>query len=275
MINDDFKDYFDEEELDDDLSNDFESMYMIIGLGDVSYGIKLTYVSKIGLLPKVTPVPDSKPYISGVIMDRNNSLPLIDTRLLLGLPSLYEGDKELIIMLKQREQDHLKWTNELIASVNENREFKLTTDPHACAFGRWYDNFRTDNLGLADYIRQFDKPHKQIHKLGIEIRGLVEQGLSKQAIQRIEQVRLNELNEMLTLFRNIDGVLHESHRELSVIINTKGNQFAIKADNVDKIISIEDAQIQPNTDKSSKYIKNIANIDGKVILMLDLEEITL
>lgn len=35
--------------------------------------------------------------------------------------------------MRQREQDHLRWVNELRTSIQERRPFTLTTDPHACA----------------------------------------------------------------------------------------------------------------------------------------------
>jgi purine-binding chemotaxis protein CheW len=41
-----------------------------------------------------------------------------------------------VAMLEQRKQDHKRWLDELAASVREARAFTLTTDPHACAFGR-------------------------------------------------------------------------------------------------------------------------------------------
>lgn len=270
-----FDDYLEDDEFDYESSNDFETMYVVVDLNKVSYGIKLTYVNKIGLLPKITPVPDSKHYISGVIKERELSLPIIDTRLMLGMPSLYDSDKELINMLKQREEDHISWVNELISSVNEKREFKLTTDPHACAFGVWYDNYKTENIGLADYIRKFDKPHRIIHNIGIEVAEMVKGNQTAAALKLIEEVRNNELAEMIELFGNIESVLRDSHRELSIIINRVDSQFSIKADRVDKIVSIDDSQVQKNTDKSSRFVKEIANLGEQTVLILDLNELEL
>jgi chemotaxis signal transduction protein len=95
------------------------------------------------------------------------------------------------------------------------------------------------------------------------------------ALKLIEEVRNNELAEMIELFGNIESVLRDSHRELSIIINRVDSQFSIKADRVDKIVSIDDSQVQKNTDKSSRFVKEIANLGEQTVLILDLNELEL
>jgi hypothetical protein len=74
-----------------------------------------------------------------------------------------DGVEAFCVVLGQRQQDHMKWLTESEASVAENRPFALTTDPHACAFGRWYDNFHTDDPWLAAAVRKLDAPRRRIH----------------------------------------------------------------------------------------------------------------
>jgi purine-binding chemotaxis protein CheW len=73
-------------------------------------------------------------------------------------------------MMQLREQDHRKWLLELEASVQEHRSFLMTTDPHKCAFGKWYDNYHADNAWLAALLKKVDGPHRQIHAVAADCR---------------------------------------------------------------------------------------------------------
>jgi hypothetical protein len=73
-------------------------------------------------------------------------------------------------MMQLREQDHRKWLLELEASVQEHRSFLMTTDPHKCAFGKWYDNYHADNAWVAALLKKVDGPHRQIHAVAADCR---------------------------------------------------------------------------------------------------------
>ena len=95
-------------------------------------------------LPKINFIPNLKPHIRGIIKNRNKVYSVIDFRLLTSQPSIAEQLAEFRVMLDQREEDHVKWLVELENSVIENRSFNLATDPHKCAFGKWYDNLKPE-----------------------------------------------------------------------------------------------------------------------------------
>lgn len=116
--------------------------------------------------PEVRSVPQAAAAVRGLILLRNTTLPLVDLRTLFGLPTMASEAQAFVSMFEQREEDHRRWLNELESSVRENRPFTLTTDPYACAFGRWYDTFKTSNLLLEAVLNRFDGPHKRIHALG-------------------------------------------------------------------------------------------------------------
>jgi purine-binding chemotaxis protein CheW len=122
--------------------------WVIFRLGQQPFGLSAFDTREMLALPEVTPIPRAPEYIRGVINLRGEVITLVDLRLRLGLPSSKVEKEELIRLLEQREQDHKNWLGELESSVREKRSFHLTTDPHACAFGRWYDNFKTE-IGRA------------------------------------------------------------------------------------------------------------------------------
>lgn len=116
---------------------------------------------------EVTPVPRMPARMRGVFNWRGRIVPCIDLRRRLGLPAAEEEIEELVGIITARAADHLEWMEELFRSVEERRPFTKTTDPHACAFGRWYDNFRTDNLVVSALRRKMDAPRtRQFMPLG-------------------------------------------------------------------------------------------------------------
>lgn len=120
----------------------------------------------------------------------------------------------------------------------ENREFKLTTDPHACAFGKWYDHFETNDNTLEYLLRKFDAPHKRIHKVGVEVRQLVDQGEREKAFDVIRKAKNNELIQMIKLFDTLVNDFTESKRELAIVLEDPKQNLEIGL-TVDRVIAIE------------------------------------
>jgi hypothetical protein len=151
---------------------------------------------------------------------RQSRHPDVDLRLWLGMPSFPEGVDNFCTTLGKREQDHRNWLNELEASVVEERDFRLTTDPHACAFGRWYDNCQAEDPWLIAALRRFDAPHKRIHAIGTSVTRLMKNGEREKAQALISQTRNGDLAEMIKLFAEFQEKLRETMTETAVVLAT-------------------------------------------------------
>lgn len=255
-------------------SNSLHNQYLVIQIGDTHYAIKLEPIREIVIIPKITPIPDAPDFVRGVIKLRNNIITLIDTRKRLGFSSLEELDKEMIAMLKQREQEHIDWVQALTSSIERDSDFTLTTDPHACAFGKWYDNYRTDNIGLSVYLKQFDLPHKRIHALANKVIQERQINGAETAKKMIEDTRNSDLKQILELFGGVHDAIRESHRELAIVIESINGQIAISADNVSNIFTFDEAQLQQTDMKDrNKFINGSVNHNGDVFLLLDLNHL--
>ncbi len=73
---------------------------------------------------------------------------MMDLRITFGLKPIVEECKDFEQMIDARKQDHIHWVNELERYIKEGGSFTLAKDSHQCAFGKWYDNFTTDNHQL-------------------------------------------------------------------------------------------------------------------------------
>jgi len=207
-----------------------EMAWAIIQAKNQTFGVATRDLREMVIMPEVSEVPNTGEHVRGVINLRGRVLPLIDLRKRIGLASLAEENAAFVAMLEQREKDHHKWLDELEASVRERREFRLTTDPHKCAFGKWYDTYKPESTLVAMHLKKFAQPHKQIHAVAVEIAKLEAEGQIDQAHALIEETRTGTLARLVTLFGELRSLARESSREIALIVEDDGKSFAISAD---------------------------------------------
>ena len=78
--------------------------------------------------------------------------------------------------MTQREVDHLNWANQVNALLTDANitELKVETDPHKCAFGKWYYSDARKQAEqlvpkLKSLLDQIEEPHNHLHESAIEI----------------------------------------------------------------------------------------------------------
>jgi len=79
-------------------------------------------------------------------------------------------------LLAQKEVDHLKWADKLLAYVvsGKTTKFDLQTDEHKCACGVWYygeGRKEAERMvpDLAPVLQEFEEPHRLLHQSALEI----------------------------------------------------------------------------------------------------------
>jgi chemotaxis signal transduction protein len=236
--------------------------WVIVQVHHQNAALHSSIVRELAIQPEVTPVPRMPDYIRGVMNWRGKIIPNIDLRLRLGMPSAREELNELAGMITARAADHMAWMEELYRSVEEHRPFTLTTDPHACAFGRWYDNFKTNNLTVAALLRKMDAPHKAIHAIAMRVEALKAEGKYEEAKRLVNSCRETTLARLLDLFTHFEEAIEENHRPVAIIVNTAGTLAALTVDRVEAVEPIDPAAVQPLDDRGvesySSVIRSIA-----------------
>ncbi len=250
------------------------SKYLIVEVFKAKYAFSISNIKEIILLPEVVSVPESLPYERGIIKLRKNIIKVIDLRKKLKYPSIIEENNEFMKMLQQRKQDHIDWVNELVASVDEDRTFRLTNDPTQCAFGKWYHSYKAENISMAIYLAQFDHPHRTIHSIADKVKDFISRNDVKLAKKLINDTKNSELRTIIDLFDNIGSILTESNREIGVIFEKNDELFAFSADKVISIAQIEFEEIEhPKIITNKEFIKGIAKKDNEVYMILDEDKI--
>jgi purine-binding chemotaxis protein CheW len=205
-------------------------------------------------------------------------MPVFDLRTRLGLPSLKEENEAFIEMLSQREQDHLAWIGELEASIREKREFKLTTDPHRCAFGKWYDGFRSDSLLLTGLLRKFDLPHRAVHEVGTSARALFDEGRPEEALALVSASRKGVLSYLLGCFAAVRELLASDTREVVVIIDAE-RPHAVAVDSVVSVEALDHSAVADSDEVLGRWKSDVVTQIARrraaksLVLLLDAERL--
>ncbi len=228
-------------------------------------GVQTEYVREMVVLAHVTRVARSPEHVRGVINLRGHVLPVVDMRRLLGARSLHDETEEMVANFAQRKQDHINWLDELRASVREKREFKLTTDPHKCAFGKWYDHFQANDAILSVMLGKFDRPHKKIHAIGEQARHLVAQGQAEEAMRLIDETARGDLAVIIDLFDRTTPLLRAIARETVIVAGYEGTEIGLIVDAVYEVSHVTDDQIQPcDNGAVSGKVQNMLTGIGKL-----------
>lgn len=186
----------------------------------------------------------------------------------------------LISMLNKREEDHKNWLTELESSIKEKRGFGLETDPHKCAFGQWYDHFKTDKLILASLLKKFDAPHRKIHAIANTVLALQKDGKHDEALKSINDTRNGALLEMVQLFASLRLTLKESLREIAIVGRREKNNFAVIVDAVETVSLLERGSIEPLANNGIRsdedgLVTSFGKLEksGKLVMILDLSNV--
>ena len=249
--------------------------WAVLNLSNQVFAISVKCVETMVLLPNVVEVPNSPDFIRGIIDLRGKTFPLVDLRKRLGLPSIEEESKNFIEKMDTAKEAHKKWLQELEDSVKEDRPFTLATDPHQCAFGKWYDSVTTTDLFLATLLKRIELPHQQIHGLALKVEKLKEQ----KNIEAINELILNAKRTMFVeIMRHFDTVKTSfitDRKEIAVAINVENKSFALAVDSVETVETFQEDTIEKFSDKLNTQKKPDIPIsigktqDGRTILLIE------
>lgn len=217
-----------------------EMPWLVFKLCGQMYALNSFIVKSIFCLDReITPMPESQENIRGVIQLHGEIIPAIDLRGVLGLDSFAEQHRRFSELLDERKKDHIHWVDELERCVKEQDVFTLTTDPHQCAFGKWYDHYETNDPNVRFYLKKIAAPHQKLHETAIEIFSKNEEE-EPQKKKRVAELMKEEkevlMPEVLGLLDQIKDVLKESYREMCIVVSNGDMVLGLL---VDEVVSVE------------------------------------
>lgn len=209
-----------------------DSDYLVFTINGTPYGVTSQDIVSVVDMLECTHIPDSPLEMRGVIPFREGNLPLFDLRVFLGFKGRNLEINELVETMGMRKQDHINWVNKLKDEVFNDKPISVQTNPHLCAFGKWYDQYRSDNSNLNNYMARFDAPHKAIHAIGIQASSLVQAGNKDEAIKLLHATEKGLLVSLIELFNGIGDLVQRYLLEYVVVFSSGETQFAMAVDDI-------------------------------------------
>lgn len=250
--------------------------YLVMREKELRFAIACDAVREIVRLPPVAGLPLLPSDVRGVVNLRGEVFPLVDLRLRLGLPSSAHEVRSLHELFATHERDHQQWVADLVASVDDDRPFTRTRDPHACAFGTWYDQYEPTSRALATVLKRFEAPHRRIHECADHVEHAKAVGDAAEARRLAAHARDVLLPAMERVFADARAAVEEEQRELAVILARAGDfpQLALTVDGVDSVERLSADQIEgipPSAVGMESFVLGVAKVgdDQQLIYLLD------
>ncbi|OFX21168.1 MAG: hypothetical protein A2V77_12370 [Anaeromyxobacter sp. RBG_16_69_14] len=211
----------------------------VFGVGPHLVGIPVAQVEEMFVLPEIRRPPGLPGYQRGLATLRGSALPAIDLRVCLGLESASVELEAMLELLREREQDHRDWLDELEASVRENRSFTLATDPRVCKFGQWYYSFKAEDAVLRGELAKIERPHTAIHELAGQVEELKTNERQPEALDLLERARRGLLEELVSLCGRLRQALRDQQREIGIMTVLAGRRTVLIVDRAEAVTDLE------------------------------------
>lgn len=261
---------------------DYGRPWLIFKLDRGSYAVNSQMVSSILRLPDTIPkLPEAPDFIRGLMNFRGQILALLDMRDLYQMESMEQEYIDFKTMLDEKKEDHVRWVKELERSIVNEEEFTLSTDPHDCAFGKWYYNFTSDLHNINFQLKKIEQPHNKLHAAAEAVKKCAKRHdlcQRKECLKEIlAKTKEKLMPEVLRLIDETKEVFHHRYQNKVVVIGDRCAQIGLI---VDEVVSVETLSAVDNSDAmryllSSKYIAALGQTAarGGLIFMLDGREL--
>ena len=258
-------------------------IYLSFTIQSTTYAVPVKYISESIQCSHITRIPRMPKFVLGVMNLRGKIVPVMDTRIRMGVKSKAEERDEFVSELKKREKEHIHWLETLENEVVAGKKISVQRDPSLCNFGKWYTPFmeklqhesekhgNVDNA-LLNVLRSFDEPHKLIHGIANRADALIEKGLRDEAIELVKNARDNELAKMKQLFKGLyDVVDNQQKRDIVVIIQMNDDLFGITVDAIDSTLEIDELK---NAPVETELVQFMSIVNDQAVQILNLDAFT-
>lgn len=240
-----------------------DALWVLIMLKNQIYAIDSSYVDSIVKLEqKPIRLPDSDDTSIGIIDIRGNIVSLLDLRSFFGLENLEREQQRFLNMLEQRKADHINWVNELKRCLAEGEPFSLATDPHLCAFGKWFDNYEPENRSIAFALSKIDEPHRKLHQSAEHAFSCNRDCNNCKNEECLQTVLRREteiyMQQVLGCLEDVKSAFADSYKKMCIVLSNGNDQIGVVVDEVVAVESLVDFTESNFTEHDNPLVSSIA-----------------
>lgn len=210
---------------------------------------------------EVTSMPGTPEEIMGIMRFRGAAVPVINMRTLFNSASIQDEYEDFKKMIDQRITDHINWVGKLEESVASGERFTLPTDPHQCAFGRWFYQFDSKELTVKHHLNKIEEPHRLLHEIAHDVEFYKNKD-TQEAKDKIEKlldtVKSEYMSKVIELLEETKVIFESVYSEMMVVLEKDGKQASLVVDEILSVEELDDVEYGHSDGfKTSEYIKGI------------------
>ncbi len=229
----------------------------------------------------LTELPNKNKSFIGVKDYLGTPTPIFDLAMVLNNQSTHVTNQELSNLLIAREKDHQDWLDALENSLTNGVPFEKAKDPDKCAFGTWYNNFKTDNDELRVILMKFDQPHRELHAMADELLTINQNDSSGEALTLFHEKKRKIFTILVRLFQTAREQITLDYKPI-IIFTTKDGKtphIGLLVDKVEDSLTVNKDDIKPleqltsvgfDIDPQTRHMmKGLINMDNKHSIIID------
>ena len=247
-----------------------EEHLVSFNLAGEEYSFDIIKVREILKVPEITAVPNVPGYVKGLFTVRNQLLPIIDLRGLMGLPDLV-SEHYAAIDIAVEEQKRLE--DAVVNFVEGGKQLIGLTEPSKTFFGKWLDRYDTSSVEIERSIKQLKNCRDDFYHDVLEARRVGTQSKEHGLTQLEEHVQsLNKavLGRVAELKQAINQ--HHTEDQRVMVAEAGGMYIGFLVDSVNEVMRISKSLVDeaPSMAASAKKeVKGVARLnDGERLVMI-------
>lgn len=130
------------------MSTALDVQYVVLELGEEKYALRIYDIYEVIRMQKVTEVPNSKPYMLGVINLRGKIVPIISLRKRFGLTEVSVTQSTRIVVVKSQEEI----IGIVVDGVNKVTTFTDIQPPTEIVDGTYFEGIGQSEEGLVSIL---------------------------------------------------------------------------------------------------------------------------
>lgn len=263
--------------MENEITEEITYPFIIFKSADNLYCVSSEYVATIMQVPDYQQVPESIPEITGIFLNRDETVSMVDLRKMMKKKTLEEEYRDFCAMIDERKKDHVEWVETLEQSAKSGKKFMLATDPHKCRLGKWYYSFRSNNQEVNFHLHKIEDPHARLHQAALDVENCLQdcEGCRRSECLKevLERVRNDNMPQILKLLDQTKDIFHSTvFHEMALVLNGQ-KKYAII---VDEVLAVETLPLLEKETKGHRFgltgmISNVRRSETIQGLILELD----
>ncbi|MFH1135606.1 MAG: chemotaxis protein CheW [Pseudomonadota bacterium] len=256
-----------------DQAESMEEAHMVsFNLAGEEYAFDIAKVREILKVPEITAVPNVPEYVKGLFTIRNQLLPIIDLRRMLGLPELVT---EYHLVLDRAMEEQRRLGEKIINDLELGRQSTSPPHPGKTWFGTWLSRYDTSSVEIEQGIKRLEKRREDFHLHAQEViksRSAVKDGADVEPGKYVGALSQNVLDVMMAVKQAVAEYHGEDQRVM--VVEAAGLYVGYLVDSVNEVMRIPRTFIDDTPTMAAsqrKEVKGVARLEegGRLVMIMD------